>query len=79
MQRKSNFRDVFYVSDGTAITSETLGHAVLGQFPIETRQTTLPFVESVDRALNVQKQINNIHAETGIKPLVFFTRLSSRK
>jgi len=73
MQRKSNFRDVFYVSDGTAITSETLGHAVLGQFPIETRQTTLPFVESVDRALNVQKQINNIHAETGIKPLVFYS------
>ncbi|MGF1715829.1 posphoenolpyruvate synthetase regulatory kinase/phosphorylase PpsR [Photobacterium chitinilyticum] len=73
MQRKSNFRDVFYVSDGTAITSETLGHAVLGQFPIETRQTTLPFIESVDRALNVQKQINKIQAETGIKPLVFYS------
>ncbi|MGR5147316.1 posphoenolpyruvate synthetase regulatory kinase/phosphorylase PpsR [Photobacterium alginatilyticum] len=73
MQRKSNFRDVFYVSDGTAITSETLGHAILAQFPIETRQTTLPFVESVDRALNVQKQINRIYEETGIKPLVFYS------
>lgn len=73
MQRKSNFRDVFYVSDGTAITSETLGHAVLGQFAIETRQTTLPFVESVDRAINVQKQINRVYEETGIKPLVFYS------
>ncbi|MCW8327852.1 kinase/pyrophosphorylase [Photobacterium sp. SDRW27] len=73
MQRKSNFRDVFYVSDGTAITSETLGHAVLGQFDIETRQTTLPFVESVDRAISVQKQIDLAYEQTGIKPLVFYS------
>ena len=73
MQRKSNFRDVFYVSDGTAITSETVGHAVLGQFDLETRQTTLPFVESLDRATSVQKQINQAYEQTGIKPLVFYS------
>lgn len=50
MQCKTSFRDVFYISDGTAITSETMGHAVLGQFSIETRQTTLPFVENIERA-----------------------------
>lgn len=73
MQRKSNFRDVFYVSDGTAITSETLGHAVLGQFPIKTRQTTLPFVETAERALDVQRKINLAYQETGVKPLVFYS------
>ena len=73
MQRKSNFRDVFYVSDGTAITSETLGHAVLAQFDLETRQTTIPFVESAERAVSVQKKINQAYQETGIKPLVFYS------
>ncbi|MCV5232226.1 kinase/pyrophosphorylase, partial [Escherichia coli] len=33
MQINNQSRDVFYVSDGTAITCETLGHVVLGQFP----------------------------------------------
>ncbi|MFA0577386.1 phosphoenolpyruvate synthase regulatory protein, partial [Vibrio sp. 10N.222.49.F1] len=33
MQIDIQSRDVFYVSDGTAITCETLGHVVLGQFP----------------------------------------------
>ncbi|ELR67810.1 hypothetical protein C942_00117 [Photobacterium marinum] len=73
MQRKSNFRDVFYVSDGTAITSETLGHAVLAQFPVEIRQHTRPFIESVERALSVQKQINHTYEQTGVKPLVFYS------
>ncbi|MGL5487926.1 MAG: phosphoenolpyruvate synthase regulatory protein, partial [Shewanella sp.] len=26
---------VFYISDGTAITAEVFGHAVLSQFPLE--------------------------------------------
>ncbi|MGF1872749.1 posphoenolpyruvate synthetase regulatory kinase/phosphorylase PpsR [Photobacterium indicum] len=73
MQRKSNFRDVFYVSDGTAITSETLGHAVLGQFPIETRQTTHPFIETNERAEQVKFLVNQSYNKTGIKPLVFYS------
>ncbi|MGF1703546.1 kinase/pyrophosphorylase [Photobacterium makurazakiensis] len=73
MQQKSNFRDVFYVSDGTAITSETLGHAVLGQFDIKTRQTTLPFVESIERANMVKNQIDLAYEKSGEKPLVFFS------
>ncbi|MGF1684863.1 posphoenolpyruvate synthetase regulatory kinase/phosphorylase PpsR [Photobacterium minamisatsumaniensis] len=73
MQQKSDFRDVFYVSDGTAITSETLGHAVLGQFDIKTRQTTLPFVESIERANMVKNQIDLAYEKTGEKPLVFFS------
>jgi hypothetical protein len=27
-------RHVFYISDGTAITAEVLGHAVMSQFPL---------------------------------------------
>lgn len=32
-------RKVFFISDGTAITAEVFGHAVLSQFPIPFEQT----------------------------------------
>ncbi len=35
---ESQRRDVFYVSDGTAITCETLGHVVLGQFAVQPNE-----------------------------------------
>lgn len=49
MQIDIQSRDVFYVSDGTAITCETLGHVRLGQFPLNTNEKTFPFVESEDK------------------------------
>lgn len=73
MQNKTNFRDVFYISDGTAITSETLGHAVLGQFSLQIQQTTLPFVESTERAEQVKNLINQSNIKYGIQPLVFYS------
>ncbi len=73
MQCKTSFRDVFYISDGTAITSETMGHAVLGQFSIETRQTTLPFIENIERAEYVKSLINKAFKENEVQPLVFFS------
>ncbi|MDN6020378.1 MAG: kinase/pyrophosphorylase, partial [Enterobacterales bacterium] len=42
-------RSVFYISDGTAITAEVLGHAVLSQFPVDITSFTLPFVETETR------------------------------
>lgn len=73
MQNKTNFRDVFYISDGTAITSETLGHAVLGQFSLQIQQTTLPFVESTERAEQVKNLIDQSNKKYGIQPLVFYS------
>ncbi len=64
-------RSVFYISDGTAITAEVLGHAVLSQFPVTVRTITLPFVENVPRALAVKAQINTLFQQSGIRPLVF--------
>lgn len=69
-------RTVFYISDGTAITAEVLGHAVLSQFDIRTNQITLPFVETVERAREIQQRINQIYQETGQKPLVFYSIVS---
>lgn len=66
-------RSVFYVSDGTAITAEVLGHAVLSQFPVNTVSYTLPFVESEARAKAVCEQINTLYQQTGVRPLVFYS------
>ena len=73
MQIKSQSRDVFYVSDGTAITCETLGHVVLGQFSFIPNEKTFPFVESEDKVADVIKEIEISYQRDGIKPLVFFS------
>ena len=46
-----DLRPVFYVSDGTGITAETIGHSLLTQFTT-TRfvNERISFVDSVERA-----------------------------
>ncbi|TFH93338.1 posphoenolpyruvate synthetase regulatory kinase/phosphorylase PpsR [Vibrio ouci] len=73
MQIDIQSRDVFYVSDGTAITCETLGHVVLGQFPFKAYEKTFPFVESEDKLTDLLKEIETSYQKNGIKPLVFFS------
>ena len=44
-------RTVFFVSDGTGITAQMLGHSLLTQFEgVEFNQITLPFIDNVDKA-----------------------------
>ena len=44
-------RTVFFVSDGTGITAETIGHSLLTQFAgIDFQKDRLPFVDSPDKA-----------------------------
>ena len=43
-------RTVFFISDGTGITAETFGNAILAQFEMKTRHIRLPFVDSADKA-----------------------------
>ncbi|XEH05736.1 kinase/pyrophosphorylase [Edwardsiella tarda] len=69
-------RSVFYISDGTAITAEVLGHAVLSQFALEITSYTLPFVETEARAEEVRQQIDAIYQNTGVRPLVFYSIVS---
>ncbi|MHB1816292.1 MAG: kinase/pyrophosphorylase, partial [Steroidobacteraceae bacterium] len=47
-------RTVFFVSDQTGVTAETLGHSLMTQFEgLEFRAVTLPFVSTVDKAEEV--------------------------
>jgi len=66
-------RTVFFVSDGTGITAETFGNAVLNQFEMKARHVRLPFTDTVDRAHQVVRQINHTAELEGVKPLVFTT------
>lgn len=71
-------RVAFFISDGTAITAETLGRSILSQFasvPFETR--VIPYVDSVEGAQEAVIQINKAYQETGILPLVFDTIVDS--
>lgn len=66
-------RTVFFVSDGTGITAETFGKAILSQFEVKTRHVRLPFIDTIDKALQVVHQINHAGVIDGTKPIVFTT------
>ena len=66
-------RTVFFISDGTGITAEAFGNAILSQFEMRPRHVRLPFVDTVDKAHQVVRQINHTGEVEGKKPLVFTT------
>lgn len=67
-------RHVYMISDGTGITAEALGDSLTAQFPgIPFKKTTIPYVDSPEKAQEIVVKINKIYEETGVKPLVFMT------
>ncbi|CAM4126513.1 posphoenolpyruvate synthetase regulatory kinase/phosphorylase PpsR [Pseudoalteromonas byunsanensis] len=66
-------RTAFYISDGTAITSEVFGHATLSMFPVEFNHQTIPFVETKKKAMEIKRLIDSTAESCGERPLVFFT------
>ncbi|MDR2261673.1 MAG: kinase/pyrophosphorylase [Azoarcus sp.] len=65
-------RTVFFVSDGTGITAETLGHSLLAQFPgTRFHQIRMPFVDTVAKARDCAGQILDVARGTGRRPIVF--------
>ena len=67
-------RTVFFVSDGTGITAETLGHSVMTQFEaLHYKQVRLPFVDSIDKAQEALQKIDEARVTDGRRPIVFST------
>lgn len=66
-------RTVFFVSDGTGITAETFGHSVLTQFDLRFRQIRLPFIDTLDKAYDAVRKINEAAIADGQRPIVFST------
>ena len=67
-------RSAFFISDRTGITAEMLGHSLLTQFEqIEFSETTLPFIDSAEKAQAAVEEINAAGMRDGARPLVFST------
>ena len=75
----SQSRTVFFISDGTGITSETFGHSLLAQFP-ETRfhQVRVPFVDNLDKVIDCARDIREAHDRDGVRPIVFNTLVNKQ-
>lgn len=67
-------RTIFFLSDQTGVTAETLGHSLLTQFDgHQFDQITLPFIDTVDKAEAAVRQINAVAAEQSERPIIFST------
>jgi len=66
-------RSAFYISDGTAITSEVFGHALLSLFPTEFEHHTISFVETIEKAHEAKAKIDKATSRSGQPALVFHT------
>jgi regulator of PEP synthase PpsR (kinase-PPPase family) len=66
-------RAAYFVSDSTGITAETLGNALLANFPgFGFVKHTIPFVDTAEGAANVVRQIAG-DAAAGLDPIIFTT------
>ena len=67
-------RTVFFLSDQTAVTAETLGHSLITQFSAQNfRKMTLPFIDTEDKAREAVRTINAVRESGAPKPIVFST------
>lgn len=66
-------RTVFFISDGTGITAETFGNAILAQFELSFTHVRLPFVDTVDKAHQAVRQVNHTAEVERRQPIVFLT------
>lgn len=66
-------RGAYFVSDSTGITAETVGNALLANFPsVGFVRHTIPFVDTIEGARNVVREIDRAQAAGGA-PIVFTT------
>ncbi len=67
-------RTVFFLSDSTGITAETIGNSILAQFEgVEFDKHRLPFVDSAEKAEAAALRIKTRFAQTGERPIVVNT------
>ena len=67
----SDTRPVFYVSDGTGITAETVGHSLLTQFPGSSFVTDrISFVDNPEKAEEAVARIRAAAERYQVRPIV---------
>ena len=71
-------RTIFFVSDGTGITAETIGHSLITQFErIAFKQVRIPFVDSASKAERALEKITREAERSELRPIVINTFVDS--
>jgi regulator of PEP synthase PpsR (kinase-PPPase family) len=67
-------RTVFFISDSTGITAETIGNSILAQFEgVQFEKHRLPFIDSAQKAEIAALRIKTHYAKSGQRPIVVNT------
>src|SRR5258708_19786644 len=70
----SQRRTVYFLSDGTGITAQMLGHCLVTRFEgVDFRQVALPFIDSAEKAEECLARIDAESASGNGQPIVFST------
>lgn len=71
-------RTVFFVSESTGITAETLGHSLLSQFDtVDFEQVYMPYINTDLRAKALTERMQEAADRDGARPIVFTTMLNA--
>ncbi len=79
MNAKNPTRVVFFVSDGTGITAESFGQSLLAQFEhITFEHVTLPYIDTIEKAEQLVREVGRVTEEGGLEPLLFSTIIDEK-
>lgn len=71
-------RQIYFISDGTGITVETLGQSLLTQFSrLQCTPQKIPYINTVEKAKKIAESINKESEQSGFRPIVISTLVSS--
>ncbi|GAA5523613.1 phosphoenolpyruvate synthase regulatory protein [Microbulbifer aestuariivivens] len=71
-------RTAFFISDGTGLTVEAIGHSLLAQFrDQQVEQVTIPYVDSAEKLQLVLKRIEQAAVESGLQPIIITSIVSN--
>ena len=71
-------RTVYFVSESTGITAETLGHSLLSQFDsVDFEQIYMPYINTELRATALTHRMQEAFERDGARPIVFATMLNN--
>lgn len=72
-------RTVFFISDSTGITAETIGNSILAQFEgIQFSNHRIAFVDTREQAEAAALRIKTVYAQNGQRPIVINTVVNSQ-
>lgn len=70
-------RKVYFISDGTGITVENLGHSLLTQFSeLKYEAKKYPYVNTIEKAKSITQEIDFENRTSNLRPIILSTLIS---